>query len=104
MASACQNTLPPSLSHGRIGLERQAWPPRLVLPLPEVPPPSRRTRVATPEFGTVAGLDHENHTDEDGCCSTSYRPLPRMNLHAATCAMDLPPPQKKMARSTALTP
>ena len=91
MAAPRQNASPPSLSHGCIGPEREPWPPRVVLPLPEVLPPSRRTGVATPEFGPVAAMDDVNHADEDGHCFTSYSPLSTLAREASTCDTDLPP-------------
>ena len=60
-------------------------------PLPEVLPPSRRTGVATPEFGPVTALDDVNHADEDGRFSTSYSPLSTVAPEAVTCDIDLPP-------------
>ena len=92
MAAPRQNASPPSLSHGCIGPEREPWPPRVVHPLREVLPPSRSTGVTTPESGTIAALDHVNHADEDGRCSTSYSPLSTVAPEAATCDIDLPPP------------
>lgn len=92
MAAPRQNASPPSLSPMAASCRKlQPWPPHVVPPLPEVPPLSRRTGVATPESGTIAGLDHVNHVDEDGSCSISYCPLPTVTLDAATCDIDLPP-------------